>query len=175
MKGSERIRHVDSNTPRMKKALPGLPMSATVMVRLLRISVFGLSNVFDPLFRSLDLSENSFHVLCLLVASETGSASPSELSEMVGTSRARMTAILDELVEDGYVTRAVASRDGRRHVISLAAAGRRKVRETVPRVAEPLRVAFSQLSEPEMRQLDQLLRKAIGSFDRSGHALRSAA
>ena len=159
----------------MFKALPDLPMSATIMVRLLRISVFGMGNFFEPLFRAVDLSENSFHVLCLLVAAEGGSASPSELSEMVGTSRANMTRILEELVEDGLVSRTVAARDGRRQIISLTAAGRRKVKETVPRIAEPLQLAFSELNGAEMAQLDHLLRKLIVSFDKSVYALRAAA
>lgn len=175
MKGSERLRHVDSSTPRMERALPDLPMDMTVMVRLLRISAFGMSNFFEPVFRGLDLNENSFHVLCLLAAADGGSESPSELSEMVGTSRANMTRILDELVEDGYVTRATAARDGRRQVITINAAGRKKVRETVPRVAGPLHVGFSELSEKELAQLNLMLRKLIVSFDKSAHALRAAA
>lgn len=175
MKGSERLRHVDSSTPRMQRALPDLPMSNTVMVRLMRIGVFGMSDFFEPVFRALDLSENSFHVLCLLVAAEAGSESPSELSEMVGTSRANMTRIVDELVEDGLVTRSTATRDARRQVITITTAGRKKVRETVPRIAEPLQIGFSELSEKEMATLDALLRKVIVSFDKSAHALRAAA
>lgn len=159
----------------MERALPDMPMANTVMVRLLRIGVFGMSDFFEPVFRALDLSENSFHVLCLLVAAEGGTESPSELSEMVGTSRANMTRILEELRADGYITRATAARDGRRQVISITAAGRRKVRDTVPRIAEPLQVAFSELSAQELAQLNLLLRKLIVSFDKSAHALRAAA
>lgn len=175
MKGRERLLHVDTSTPRMARALPDLPMDLTVMVRLLRIGVLGMGNFFEPVFRALDLSENSFHVMCLLCAAEKGSESPSELSEMVGTSRANMTRILDQLVEDGHVTRTTAARDGRRQVVTISAAGRRKVRDTVPRIAEPLRIGFSGLSTQELAQLDGLLRKLIVSFDHSAHALRSAA
>ncbi|MGQ0620406.1 MAG: MarR family winged helix-turn-helix transcriptional regulator [Panacagrimonas sp.] len=159
----------------MARALPEMPMDGTVMVRLLRISVFGMSDFFEPVFRAIGLSENSFHVLCLLVAAEGGSESPSELSEMVGTSRANMTRILEELDSDGYVTRVAAARDGRRQIITITAAGRKKVRETVPRIAEPLQVAFSELNDQELAQLNGLLRKLIVSFDKSAHALRAAA
>lgn len=175
MKGIERLASVESSTPRMARALPDLPMSGTVMVRLLRISVFGMSNFFEPLFRALDLSENSFHVLCLLVAAEKSVASPSELSEMVGTTRANMTRILDELVTGGLITRTAATRDGRRQVVAINAAGRRKVRETVPRIADLLHTAFGGLKPQEMAQLDGLLRKLIVSFDRSARAMQAAA
>src|SRR5258708_21566388 len=108
----------------MAEALAALPMAETVMVRLIRISVVGLGQFFEPVFRQTGLSENSFHVLCLLMASDRNRASPSTLSEMVGTSRANMTRILDELERDGFVSRATEHRDGRRHLIAITAPGR---------------------------------------------------
>lgn len=175
MNGQMRLSRVTSSTPRMERALPGMPMEGTTMVRVLRIAQFGLGSFFEPVFRALDLTENSFHVLCLLMSYEGGSASPSELAEMVGTSRANMTRILEELVEDGWVGRSTAARDGRRQVISITAAGRRKVRDAVPRIADPIRRAFSDLSNEEMALLDRLLRKLITSFDKGAGELRAVA
>jgi MarR family transcriptional regulator, negative regulator of the multidrug operon emrRAB len=175
MKGIERLAAVESSTPRMARALPQLPQDGTVLVRLLRISLFGMGAFFEPVFRALNLSEYSFHVLCLLVAEERGAASPSELSELVGTTRANMTRILDELVADGYITRKTATRDGRRQVVAISSTGRAKVRDTVPRIANPLKAAFSGLTDQEMQLLDELLRKLIVSFDTNARTVRSAA
>lgn len=159
----------------MALALPGMPMDGTTMVRLLRITGFGLGNFFEPVFRALGLSENNFHVLCLLMSSETGAAAPSELSDMVGTSRANMTRMIEELVQDGWVERSIAPRDGRRHIIKVTAAGRHKVHDTVPRIAEPINRAFSDLDSGELALLAKLLRKLILSFDKGAGELRSAA
>lgn len=175
MNGLQRLSKVATSTPRMAQALPDMPMDGTVMVRLLRISGAGLGDFFEPVFRALDLSENAFHVLCLLVASETGSASPSELSELVGTSRANMTRILDELEKDGWVGRSVAPRDARRHVIGITTAGRDKVLATVPRIAQPIQRAFSDLSADEFALLNKLLRKLILSLDKGAGELRAVA
>lgn len=175
MNGQMRLARVAASTLRMEQAIPGMPMQGTTMVRILRIAQYGLGGFFEPVFRALDLTENSFHVLCLLMSSESGSASPSELAEMVGTSRANMTRILEELVEDGWVERTVAARDGRRHVISITGAGRRKVRDTVPRIAEPIERAFSNLSSQEMALLEKLLGKLIVSFDKGAGGLRAVA
>ncbi|MBS0370537.1 MAG: MarR family transcriptional regulator [Proteobacteria bacterium] len=164
-----------SSTPRMARALPDMPMDGTVMVRLLRISAAGLSEFFEPVFRALGLSEHSFHVLCLLVADESGTASPSELSDMVGTSRGNMTRILEELEREGWVARSVAPRDARRHVIAITAAGRDKVRDTVPRIAEPIERAFSDLSSEEFALLEKLLRKLVISLDKGAGELRAVA
>jgi MarR family transcriptional repressor of emrRAB len=175
MRGSERLKAVERSTPAMAAALPDLPMAETVMVRLIRISVVGLGHFFEPVFRDMDLSESSFHVLCILVARDNGLASPSELSELVGTSRANMTRILDELVADGLATREVESRDARRFAVRITTAGRKVAARAVPKMVEPLQRAFSGLSPEEFAMLGQLLRKAIVSFDASTKPLHADA
>lgn len=173
MNGKKRLSKIASSTPKMAKALPGLPMDGTMMVRLIRISGAGVSDFFDPVFRAMELSEHSFHVLCLLVASETGTAAPSELSDMIGTSRSNMTRLIQELEQGGWVERSVAPRDARRQVISITDLGREKVRDTVPQIAEPIQQAFSDLSAKELVLLEKLLRKLIVSLDKD--AERSSA
>lgn len=175
MKGSERLQQVALSTPRMGQALPELSMPGTVMVRLLRITGFGLGNYFEPVFRSMGLTENTFHVLCLLVANPDGSESPGNLSEMVGTSRANMTRLLEELVDDGYVKRTIDPRDARRHIISITRAGRAKALESAPMLREPIKNAFSDLSAEEFELLNRVLRKLIVSLDKSPRRIRMAA
>lgn len=175
MKGSERLTQVAVSTPLMRKALPELSMPGTVMVRLLRITEFGLHQYFEPVFRGLGLTENTFHILCLLVANDSGSASPGELSEMVGTSRANMTRLLEELIEDGHVERRIDARDARRHIITITAAGRAKALATAPQLREPILNAFSDLAPDEFAVLERLLRKLIVSLDKSPRALSPVA
>ncbi|MCK9285640.1 MAG: MarR family transcriptional regulator [Rhodocyclaceae bacterium] len=175
MRGIERLAAVKRSTPAMAAALPDLPMPETVMIRLLRISAYGLGTYFEPVFRRLGLTENSFHVLCLLVAAEEGSASPSELSELVGTSRANMTRILDALVSEGLVSRTIETRDGRRHVIKITRAGLKAANDAVPKMIEPLKRAFSDLSPEEFAVMEKLLRKTITSFDKGAQPLKAIA
>lgn len=175
MRGMERLAAVDRSTPAMAEALPILPMVETVMVRLLRISVVGLGQFFEPVFRAIGLTESSFHVLCLLMAEQRGQASPSELSELVGTSRANMTRILDALVADKLVLRASDTQDARRAVIQITPQGREIATSAMPRLVEPLTSAFSDLSVEEFAQLGVLLRKIIKSFDKAAFPLRASA
>lgn len=150
-------------------------MPETVMVRLIRIAVSGMADFFEPVFRKLCLTENSFHVLCLLMASEQGRASPSELSELIGTSRANMTRILELLEREGLASRAVEARDARRHTIEITDKGRQVSLEAVPQMVEPLQRAFSDLSPEEFAMLATLLRKVTISFDKRAQPLRAAA
>jgi MarR family transcriptional regulator, negative regulator of the multidrug operon emrRAB len=165
MRGIDRLVAVERSSPPMAEALPDLPMPETIMVRLIRICMAGLGQYFEPTFRAIGLSESAFHVLCLLMASSRGRASPSELSELVGTSRANMTRILGSLVSDGLATRSVEERDSRRHMIQITTAGVRAANKAVPQLAAPLKQAFSGLTSAEFVQFDALLRKTIVSFD----------
>jgi MarR family transcriptional regulator, negative regulator of the multidrug operon emrRAB len=169
MNGENRLSAIDRSTPAMSQALPDLPVQETVLIRLLRLCFSGMGDFFSAEFRKIGLSENSFHVLCLLVANKEGQASPSELSELVGTSRANMTRILGTLVDEGLVTRQTEELDGRRHTIQITNAGRRATLDAVPRLVGPLQRAFAGLDADERSQLDTLLRKCIRSFD--GNAL----
>lgn len=173
MRGIERLAAVARSTPAMAEALPILPMDETVMVRLLRISVVGLGQFFEPVFRAIGLTETSFHVLCLLMADPRGQASPSELSDLVGTSRANMTRILDALVADKLVIRASDVVDARRSLIQITGQGREMATSAMPRLAEPLTSAFSDLSAEEFALLGTLLRKIIKSFDKGALSLRA--
>lgn len=175
MKGFERINAVNSSTPAMARALPELPMAETILVRMLRISAAGMTGFFEPVFRSFDLTENGFHVLCLLTASDSGSLSPSELSELVGTSRANMTRILESLSKDGLVSRTTPRKDARRQIIHITEHGKARCSDAVPRMLTPLKTAFSELSAEEQQVLDTLLRKLILSFDKPAFPLGNSA
>lgn len=179
MKGAERLAEVDRSTPLMARAIPELDMPGAVMVRLLGIASFGLHNFFEPVFRELGLTEKTYHILCLLEASENGAASPGALSEMLGTSRANVTRLLADLDKAGYISRTVDARDARRHVIAISEAGRAKALAVAPQLAEPISNAFSDLDETEFKQLQSLLRKLIVSLDKSpresANARRAAA
>jgi MarR family transcriptional repressor of emrRAB len=165
MSGIEQLASVARSTPLLAKALPGLPMEGTLLVRLIRLASAATTGYFEPYFRSSDISENQFHVLCLLESSVDGKASPSGLSELVGTGRANMTRVLEALTRDGWVERTKASRDGRRQVVCITQAGREKVQATVPQIAEPILKAFARLDRVEIAQLQNLLSKLVISLD----------
>lgn len=175
MKGAMRLHQIRSSTPGMARALPELPMQGTTMVRILRATMTGLGAYLDPVFRAMGLTENGYHVLCLLIAEPSGSASPTELSEMVGTSRANITRLLEGLEKQKYVVRTIDKQDARRHVIKITPKGRAKALETAPLLQEPVENAFSDLNEKEFELLGHLLEKLIVSLDKPARSLRAVA
>lgn len=174
MRALLKIASVKRSTPSMAAALPNLPMPETTMVRLVRILASTMTDYFEPVFRSIGLTENGFHVLCLLMAADKGQTSPSELSDLVGTSRANMTRILDQLTQEKLVSRTVEAMDARRHVIQITPSGRKMTSDAVPQMMEPLLRAFSDLTPDEFATLDALMRKMILSLDKGTPTLQAA-
>ncbi len=173
MRGVLKLASVKRSTPAMAAALPNLPMPETVMVRLVRILSSTMTAYFEPAFRNVGLTENIFHVLCLLLSADKGQASPGELTELVGTSKANMSRILDQLVSEGLVSRAVEPMDARRHVIQITPEGRKAARAAVPKMMEPISKAFAGLSIEEFATLNALMQKAILSMDTAGITLQA--
>lgn len=167
MRGNERLNTVERTTATLTKELPQLPESETVLIRLLRIAGLGLEEHFQKFFLHRGLTEKSYHALCVLVASKNQQAYPSELSELIGTSRANITKILASLEGSGLVARETGKTDARRSLIKLTAKGIEAVNEITPKIAGPVAEAFAGLSAKELSLLDGLLRKLIISFDQA--------
>lgn len=134
---------------------------------MIRSALMGLRNFLDPVYRHMGLTDSSYHVLYFLLSSKNEVASPSKLSDLVGMSRANMTKVLESLVKDGLITREVESRDARRAVIRATPEGRKIALDATLKTIEPLQMAFSGLTPEEQEMLDILLRKLIGTLDKS--------
>lgn len=70
MQGIVRLAAVAQSAAAMAEALPDLPQENTLAVRLIRILSASLSDYYEPVFRKVGLTENQYHILCLLMAAE---------------------------------------------------------------------------------------------------------
>ena len=165
MRGIERLRSVERSSGPLAKALPELPQDETILVRLLRVSGYGLSDYFSDVFKSLGITENMDHLLAVLSASGAGQNSPTELSELIGTGRANMTKIIATLEKNNYVRRESGKVDARSNMVIITKEGKALVKRITPLVSIPIENAFSGLSKNEKATLTKLLRKTIISLD----------
>lgn len=165
MSGIVTLAKVAASAARMTAALPALPAQGTLLVRLIRLANGATSEHFEPHFRSAGIPEGAFHVLCLLSAADEGKAAPSELAEMMGTSRANMTRLLDQMEKHGWIARMASSVDGRRQIVSLTASGSAQADVTSMGLGDEIETGFGALSQTERDQLEALLRKLVLSMD----------
>lgn len=165
MSGIVKLAKVASSAARMTAALPELPAQGTLLVRLIRLANGATTDHFEPHFRAAGIPEGAFHVLCLLSADPEGRAAPSELAEMMGTSRANMTRLLDQMEKHGWIAREASPVDGRRQVVSLKDKGRAQAEATSAGLGDEIEAGFGALAHSERDQLELLLRKLVLSMD----------
>ena len=100
-----------------------------------------------------------YHYRLLAALDEQGPASQAALGRGTGIDRSDVTAALVELEERGLVQRNVNPADRRRNVVSITAAGARRLAEldtVVDKIQERL---LAPLSEDERRQFITLIRR----------------
>ncbi len=96
------------------------------------------------------LSSHGFHVLHILVRSETGEVPMTELVRRIGRTRQQLSRLISDLEDSGLVTR-VHSRENRRSVsVAITEEGRRQTEAAFASVSEELSSYLSRLPEERL-------------------------
>jgi DNA-binding MarR family transcriptional regulator len=104
----------------------------------------------------------------LAAVAETPGCSVNDIAEATMTDRSSAAAIVDRLVENGYVTREQAGDDKRRASIGLTARGRRAATKTAPPPTALLVNGLKALDASQLRELAEgldALTRAMGIAD----------
>ena len=155
------------------KEFPELdPSAVEAFLHLLRTG----DEVFGVTERNLvehNISHGRFSVLMLLwrganpdaarpgaeVCSCGSPATPAELAEAAGVTRATMTGLVDTLERDGYVTRQPDPTDRRMMAVRLTARGEKFLHQFLPVHFKSIGAIMRTLSESERKTLVRLLGK----------------
>lgn len=108
-----------------------------------------------------DTIEDYYTLHALLIQPYPEQATPAQLADSCGITRAAMTSRLDRLVERGHVTRDVDPIDRRRILIRPTASGRALWEKGIAAGMSREQDAFSVLTAKELVTLNSLLRKVV--------------
>lgn len=106
---------------------------------------------------------NTLHAL--MVQAYPNEATPAQLADTLGLTRAAVTSRLDRLVEAGLVTRETDPLDRRRVIVRPTRAGRRAWETSVDEGMLRERQLLAALTGRELVQLNTLLRKVVRSWE----------
>jgi len=101
------------------------------------------------------------HYAVMAALQEVGPASQADLGRRTTIDRSDMVATLDELGEAGLLDRAPDPTDRRRNLVTLTAAGRRRLRQLDRTLADVQGELLAPLSAGERRQLVALLTRVL--------------
>jgi MarR family 2-MHQ and catechol resistance regulon transcriptional repressor len=105
------------------------------------------------------LARSSFNLMALLRYAHPEGLQLSEIGELLITSRANITGLVDHLEQKRYVKRSVDKRDRRARVAKLTPKGEELIDELMPNHKDRSVAFFTNLSLEEVRQLTGLLKK----------------
>ena len=112
------------------------------------------------------LNAAKFNYMIVLYFSERGEVTLNELSQLIHTTNASVTAMVSTLERDGFVRRRVNRDDARSVKVRLTAKGCKLVERASPAHHHNLEAGMSDLSIAEREQLVGLLLRVGASFDR---------
>ena len=173
MKGKERVAAIDASAPRLTRRLPEVPHNVVALMRLMRAANQSLTSFLQMALRQTGFGESALHTLFVIYSSESGTAAPGMLCELVGETKSNMTRILATLIERRLLVRESDDLDGRRQRISMTPDGHQFVQSVIPVISGPLSLSTQGLHVSDLRTLDQLLRRWVSSLDTGEQQLRA--
>jgi DNA-binding MarR family transcriptional regulator len=103
-----------------------------------------------------------YHYRALAALDDLGPASQADLGRRAQLDRSDVVATVDELEASGLVERAADPEDGRRKIVSITAAGKRRLKKLDAVVAGVQEELLAPLSAAERAQLIGLLGRVAG-------------
>lgn len=103
------------------------------------------------------------HFSVMTALSESGGVSQAELGRRLWIDRSDLHVLLAELERDGLVTREPDPEDRRRNVVTLTAAGARKLRRLDARVQSAQEALLEPLTPAQRETFVRLLRRLAGA------------
>jgi MarR family transcriptional regulator, 2-MHQ and catechol-resistance regulon repressor len=105
------------------------------------------------------LAKSSFNVLAILRHCQPKGMQLSEIGDLLITSRANITGVIDHLEQRGYVKRVVDSHDRRARLAKITKKGSALIEEVMPGHCDRSKALFQHFTLEEMKTMTSLLRK----------------
>ncbi|HEY5019976.1 MAG TPA: MarR family transcriptional regulator [Steroidobacteraceae bacterium] len=161
----QRAADIEATVERIAARLSEVPVTETVVLRLMVMLGREISALLEQVLRPHDLNETDYRSLVMLFSQPDGVAHPSELCTSVAQSPANMTRVADSLNERGLITRVGSEQDRRRTILRITPAGEALVLALLPQTAAHTRAIFDPIPAAERQRLLEQLRALIARLD----------
>jgi DNA-binding MarR family transcriptional regulator len=150
---------------RQRESFPGSDPNITAALFALRALAQRVNDRTNAVLAPLGLNSAKYNHLVVLYMTPSQMLTPSQISELIHTTNASVSAIIDSLESDGLVKRTQNPDDRRSMVVRLTAKGRRRTEEAFPLRYRDAEKGMAALDGPERAQLVSLLLRVSAAFD----------
>ncbi|GGC02106.1 MarR family transcriptional regulator [Oxalicibacterium flavum] len=159
----------DSTDRRISRCVERMPDYPSRLVTLNRLSYHLQKRTQDLLnaaMKAHGLTTVGYTALMVLYGSDNETQRASELSEACSEKPANLTRICDDLERQGFIKRRFSVEDRRSVVISLTAAGRRRVEQVAPEYWAILHRTYDGIPDGDLEQQEAMLRQQLQNIER---------
>ena len=142
----------------------GLPVRNSTLTRMFFYIFKELEEQANQFFAEFGLNNTHYIALIMIYSSENNILNPCKLSDVLLSSRANITRLTDELVENGWVERKGSTEDRRRIELSLTTSGIKFIEELLPRNWDRINQIWSDFSSEEIELTEKMLRKLLSGI-----------
>lgn len=121
-----------------------------------------MQQAYDHVLADADLSESRFLILMLLDQAPRQRLLPSEIADMLGSTRVTVTKLLNRMVAAHLVEKQALPSDKRKRRIHLTVAGKKRVDAFLPKHFAAVQSLLGEFTQEELVTLHQLLQKIEG-------------
>jgi MarR family transcriptional repressor of emrRAB len=157
--------HFEERIHRVAERNPGMPIRNITLTRMFFYIFKVLEDHANDFLAEYGLNNTHYIALMMIYSSENNMLNPCKLSDSLLSSRANMTRLVDELVDNGWVERKGSEEDRRRIELSLTSTGVKFVEEVLPRNWERINHIWADFSSEEIALTDKLLRKLLSRIE----------
>jgi MarR family transcriptional repressor of emrRAB len=158
---STQFSHFETRLRHIAELSPCIPIKNVTLTRLIFYVFKALEINANNFLAEFGLNNNHFIALMMIYASKDNMLNPCMLSEALLSSRANITRLMDELVDNGWVERKASTEDRRRIELSLTPVGTTLIERVQPQNWQRINSIWAEFSEPETELVEQLLRKLL--------------
>ena len=157
--------HFEKRICRVAEQNPGMPVRNITLTRMFFYIFKALEDQANQFLAEYGLNHTHFIALMMIYSSENNVLNPCKLSDALMSSRANITRLMDELVENGWVERRGSMEDRRRVELSLTPVGLAIIEKILPRNWERVNNIWADFSSEEIDLTEKLLRKLLSRID----------
>lgn len=156
--------HTDRRIARCTERLPAHPAQLVTLNRLAYHIQKRTQDQLNAAMKAHGLTTVSYTALMVLYGSDDETQRALELSEACSEKPANLTRICDDLEKQGLIKRRFGVEDRRSVVISLTAAGRKRVEQVAPEYWAILHRTYDGIADNDLKKHETLLHQQLANL-----------
>lgn len=157
--GFDCISKFEQHLDKFGQQMPGLPRQEILLTRMQFMIHKKFNEMVNHSLQPFGLNDTVWTALIMIYSSDEKFIYPSDLSEVIVSSRTNVTRLADEMVEKGWIDRTGCASDRRKIILTLTRSGAELIETVIPHLWRLYQTVWGEFTDAERNGYDALQRK----------------